>query len=62
MLGLFVDTLTADGRNTLFNRDNLRQPIQIHSYNKKSIFLNLVVHFWNLDQILNILKKKMTPS
>ena len=62
MLGLFVDTLTADGKNTLFNKDSLRQPIQMHLYNKKGLFLNLVIHFGNLDQIVNIFKKKMTRS
>ena len=45
ILGLFVDTMTANENYSLRNTENLKQPLQMH--------------VWNLHQILNILKKKM---
>ena len=29
-------------------------------FKKQKVFVNLFLRFWNVDQILNILKKKMT--
>ena len=57
---LFFNTSTADGQYSLFNRYNLRQRIQMQLSNKKNLLLNFFVHSLNVDQILNILKKKMT--
>ena len=37
-LRLFVDTLTADGKYSRFNRDNLRQPIQMQLSKKQKTF------------------------
>ena len=48
-LGLFLNTLTVDDKYSLPNRDNLRQPIQMQLSQKKIHFLNLFLHFWNLD-------------
>ena len=39
ILGLFVKTLTADGKCSLRNRNNLLQPIQTQLYKKEKIFL-----------------------
>ena len=38
ILGLFVNTLTTDGKYSLFNRDNLKQPIQMQLSNKQKRF------------------------
>ena len=37
----------------------LTEPIQRELSPKKNFFLNFFQNFWNLRQILNILKKKM---
>ena len=57
-LGLFVNTLTADDKQSILERDNLTQPIQIQLSNKQKTFSNFLVNFKNLDQLLNILEKK----
>ena len=38
ILRLFVNTLTADGKYSLLNRDNLSEPIQILLSQKKNSF------------------------
>ena len=55
---LFLNTLTGDGKYSLFKRDNLTQPIQMQLSRKEKIFLNFFLHFWYLIEILNISKKK----
>ena len=35
---LFPDTLSGDGKYSLFNRDNLRQPIQMQLSRKQKTF------------------------
>ena len=52
-LGLFVNTLTANDKYSLRDSQNLPQLIQMHLSNKK-VFRNFLLHFWNLNQILNI--------
>ena len=42
------------------NRDKLTIPIQMQLSRKQKIFLNFSLIFWNLNSILNILKKMMT--
>ena len=37
-LALFVDTLTADDKYSLCNRENLQQKIQVHLSKKKRFF------------------------
>ena len=54
--GLFLNTLTANDKYFLHNRENLLQTIQIQLSNKETIFLYFFLHFWSLHQILNILK------
>ena len=49
ILGLSVNTLATD--------DKL---IHIQLPNKRKSFVYFFLCFWNVDQILNILKKKMT--
>ena len=49
ILGVSVNTVTADGnRHAQFKRNDLKDG---------KVFLNFFFHFWNLYQILNILKK-----
>ena len=62
ILGLFANTLTADDKYSLLKRENLTEPIQMQLSNKQKNFFRFffLVHFLNLDQILNILKKKIT--
>ena len=38
ILIVFVNTLTADDKNYLLNRDNLTQPIQMQLYQKQKTF------------------------
>ena len=57
---LFDNTLTADGKHYLLNKDNLTQPIQMHLSQKQKSFLNFFLHSQNLYSILNIFQKKMT--
>ena len=44
------------------NSNDLRQPIQMKLFKKQKVFVNVFLRFWNVDQILNILKKKKWPS
>ena len=55
---LFVNTLPADEKHYLLNRDNLRQPIEIELYQKEKTISELFLAF--LKSILNfkhLLKK-----
>ena len=58
ILGVLVNTLTANGKYLVQGCENLRLPIQMQLSQKRKSFLNFLFHFWNLNQILNILKKK----
>ena len=60
ILGLFVNTLTADDKYSLLNRQTLLQHIQRQLSQKKEIFSQFFLHFANLDLILNMFEKKMT--
>ena len=56
-LVLFVKRLTVDGMYLVHNCENLQLPIQIQLFEKRKKISEFLVHFWNLHQILNILKK-----
>ena len=56
ILGLFVDTLTTDDKYSFLNRDNLIQSTQMKLSKKQKPFFDFFLHFWNLYQILDILK------
>ena len=60
-LRLFADPLTVDEKHYLFNRDNLRQPIQMQLSEKQKTFSEFVFAF--LKSILNFkhLPKKDEP-
>ena len=57
---MFVNTLTADDKYSLLNRDNLRQPIWTQLSEKQKTFSQFFSHFPNLPYILNIFNKKTT--
>ena len=59
IFGVFVNTLTAEGMYPVQGCEKLQLPNQMHLSEKPKIFLNFLLHFWNLHQILNILKKRM---
>ena len=43
---MFVNTLTADDKYSLLNRDNLTQPIQTDLSKKLTAFSELTLAFW----------------
>ena len=60
ILRLFVNTLTANEKHYLLNKDNLTQPIRMQFSQKQNIFVNFFLHFGNLFEILNIFQIGMT--
>ena len=42
---LFINTLSADGKNSLLNRDNLMQPIQMQLSKKEETFSQFFAAF-----------------
>ena len=59
LLGMFVNTLTADTKCLVQDCENLQLLIQMQLSESRKTFSNFLFHFWNLHQILNILKKRM---
>ena len=57
---MFVNILTADHKYSLCNTEILQQSIQMQLCSAKKLFLILLIYFWNLHQILNILEKAIT--
>ena len=47
LLGVFVNTMTANDKYPFRDSENLPQPIQMQLF-KKKIFRNFLLH-WNLD-------------
>ena len=59
-MGLLVNTLAADEKYPVLNKDNLTILIQMSLSKKKKTFPQFLLRLWNLDKILNILTIKMT--
>ena len=59
ILGVFVNTLTANAKYPAQDYENFLLPIQMNSLKNQKLFPNFLFHFWNLHQTLNILKKMM---
>ena len=57
-LGLFVNLLAANNKNSLLNRGKLQQHFQMQLSQKRKIFSQFFLHFQNLDSFFNIFKKK----
>ena len=49
ILGLLVNTLAADEKYPVLNRDNLTIPIQMQLSEKQNMIIQFLLHFWNLD-------------
>ena len=59
VLVVFVNTLTVDGKYPVQDCENFLLPIQMNSLKNQKFFPNFLFHFWNIHQMLNILKKGM---
>ena len=57
LLRMFVIALNADDKCSFLIRNNVKEPIQIQLFKKQKLFLDLFLHFWNWDQVLNFFKK-----
>ena len=58
ILGVNVNTLTADDKYPDQNCENLQLPIQVQLSEKRKLFLAFLFHFWNLHEILKILYQR----
>ena len=58
MLGLFVNTFTADDRYSRHNSENFPQKTQMILSQKEKNFSQFPLRLKNLHQILSIFKKK----
>ena len=59
ILAVFVNTLTPVRKHPVQGCENFPLQIQMHLSEKQRTFSEPFLHFLNLHQILNILKKKM---
>ena len=57
---IVFNTLTADNKSSLLNRDNLLQHLQMQLCQKQKTFSHIFLPFGNLDSILNFFQKMMT--
>ena len=55
---LFVNTLTPDVKDSRRNMHIFWQQLQRPLLQKVKTFLDFLLHFWNVHEIENILKKK----
>ena len=58
IVGVFANTLTADGKHPIEDWENFLLPVQMQLSDNWKFFLNFLFHFWNLHNILNVLKKE----
>ena len=58
---MFVNTLTADDKYCLLNRDNLTQPIWTELSKKQTAFSQLLVAFWKSTLNFEHFQKKDDP-
>ena len=56
---MFVKTLAADGKHLVEYCESCNSQSKCNYLKNGKIFLNFFFHFWNLNQIFNILIKKM---
>ena len=59
ILGVFLNTLTADGKYRVQDCGNMQLPIQMKITKKEKTFSEIFIPFLYLTQILNILKEMM---
>ena len=51
ILGLFVNTLTADNKYSRCNVHNFANKFKRHYLNNKRLFEDFLLHFWNVHEI-----------
>ena len=61
ILGLFVNTLTVDYKNSLRSRKNLLQPIQLQLSKKQNFFLNFLLYILTSASNFEHFEKKCVP-
>ena len=61
ILGLFFNTLPADGKYFLLKRDNLTQPIQMELSNKQKTFSNYFSTFFKFRSNFEHFGKEYDP-
>ena len=61
MLRLFVNTLTADDKYSLLNRDNLMQPMQMNLSHKQKNFSEHTCKFLKFTLNFEHFQNKITP-
>ena len=59
ILGMSVNTLTAAAKYFLEDCEIQHLPIEMQLSKKKKHFHNSLFYFWNLHNLLNILKQRM---
>ena len=59
VLVVFVHTLIADDKYPVEDCENCHSQFKCNYLKNEILFLNSFFHFWNLHQILNVLKKKI---
>ena len=62
ILGLFVNTLTAEYTYSRRNMQTFTQQVQTPLFFKKNVLLNFLLRFWNLHKMENIFKQKVESS
>ena len=55
---LFVNTLTPDEKYSRRNMQIFWQHFQTSLSQKRNLFFDFLLHFWNVQEIENILQKK----
>ena len=60
-LGLFVNTLTVDDKQSLLKRENLTQPIQIQLSKKEKTFSDFFDKFFKFRSNFEHFEKKNDP-
>ena len=59
VLQVFANTLTPDEKHCVKDCKKFGLPIKMQLSEKQNFFSIFLFHFWNLHQILNVLKKRM---
>ena len=60
IFGLLVNTFATDEKYPVLNRENITITIQMILSEKKKVFLKFLLDFWDLSEILNLSKKKVS--
>ena len=60
IIGLFVDTLTADYKFSRHYSENFLQPVQMKLSKKQKIFHKISLQFWNIKKYLSNLKNEIS--